>query len=81
MSIRTVYVEAASKAEINRRLKVDNNAFECVEFKMGQGDVFDLERMPAGTVVKIWSKLVGGVPYAKAYGNVAYTKAGRVFLK
>ena len=78
--IETVYVRANSKKELNARLASDGAV---------QGDAFNpygsqmrhLESLPVGTVIKIYSKYVGGNPYAKAYGNIARDKSGRVFVK
>jgi hypothetical protein len=79
MSIRTVYVRAKSKAELNREIAA-GKLFECVEYTPFNTEVYDLERMPDGTVVKIYEKEVHGSPYAKAYGNVSH-KNGVLFIK
>jgi hypothetical protein len=80
MTIRTVYLRGKSKAQLNRELAA-GKLFECVAYDINGADVFDLEKMPNGTVVKIYEKEVYGSPYAKAYGNVARKADGRVYLK
>lgn len=74
-----VYVQAKSKAELNRRL-AQGETFEALHYGIPHNDVYDLERLPVGTVVKIFEKYVGGNPYAKAYGTVA-NKGGKVIIK
>lgn len=79
MTIRTVYVRAKSKAAINRELLVNQHAFECIEHSTAGAEVYDLENMPTGTVVKVYSKEICGIPYAKAYGTVKRFD-GKVFV-
>lgn len=75
-----VYVKAKSKKEINEKMAA-GIAVRYLEYKMldcNEGVVADL---PLGAVVKIYDKMVGGNPYAKAYGNVAVKKDGAKYLK
>lgn len=82
MSIKTVYVQAKSKAEINRELKINPHKYEALQFSIFEGnDVFALESLPDGTVVKIFEKYVQGQPYAKAYGTIKRDKLGKVTLR
>ena len=69
MSIKTLYIKANSKKAANEALKTGNE-LEVYEAKFMIGLVpANIEDFPTGTVVKIFSKFVGGQPYAKAYGN------------
>jgi hypothetical protein len=78
MPIRTVYVQAKSKADINRRLEAgetvlatEYNRWEVKKMPLG-------EMIPDGTVIKVFSQFDPfGTPYAKAYGNWN-SKRGRV---
>ena len=82
MAIRTVYVQAKSKAEINRELKGNQHKYEALSFSIFEGnEVFDLEALPDGTVVKIFEKYVQNQPYAKAYGTIRRDKKGNVTLR
>ena len=64
-----IYVEAKSKAEINRRLQSGQTVVG-VEHKMGQATTWPLsEMLPDGTLVKVWDKMSFGSPVAKSYGR------------
>lgn len=82
MSIKTVYIEGASKKALNQRLAIDQHALEALEFNHFEGnEVWNVEQLANGTVVKIFSKYVGGNPYAKSYGNIARKADGKVWIK
>ena len=69
MSIATVYIRAKSKADAKRRLAAGEDLVcHMFDFFHGDHDMFWSE-VAEGTVVKIFSEIVGGSPYAKAYGN------------
>ncbi len=67
MSIQTVYVKAKSKKAANELVLEDKCM--CTEYTPFGNTRENLRAMPTGTVVKIYDKLVGGSPYAKAYGT------------
>lgn len=71
MTIRTVYVRAKSKADLNRKLAANMplGAGEAIEYTPYTEQRFALRDLPHGTVIKIYDKFVGGRPYAKAYGQ------------
>ena len=69
MSIGTVYVNAPSKKAINEALG-QGRAVRCETFGPWAAGWTLLEQAPDGTVVKIYSKRVGGSPYTKAYGTI-----------
>ena len=81
MGIKTVYVEGASKKDINARLIAGENVQE-IEFALAMVTYHTLRALPAGTVVKIYSQFSGGIPVAKAYGNITFDKkTGQVKIK
>ena len=80
MSIGTIYVRAASKAALNRLLR-ENQNISGRNFDRLCEESLILPACPAGTVVKIFDHYVGGQPFAKAYGNVAFKPDGSVFVK
>jgi hypothetical protein len=65
-----LYIYAKSKKAANEALK--SGQFLIGErFSMFDGDTrLRSDDWPAGSVVKIYSRKVGGQPYAKAYGTV-----------
>lgn len=68
MSIQ-VYVQGKSKAEINRRLAAGETIVG-TEHKLGSETKWPLsEMLPDGSIIKVFSKVVGGSPYAKSYGR------------
>lgn len=70
MSIPTVYVLGASKKALNELLSLDESGYQrCTQYHFQGSEQLNLFNMPNGTVIKIYSKLVGGSPYAKAYGT------------
>lgn len=82
MSIATVYVRAESKKALNDALAENQHAFEALKFDVFTGnDVFNLETLPVGTVIKVFDKMIHGIPYAKAYGTLARRKDGKVYVK
>ena len=69
-----VYIQAKSKAEVNRKL-AEGKTVSATEISMFGTTGHYFEDLPQGTTVKIFEKYVGGNPYAKAYGTV---KAGKL---
>jgi len=67
-----VYIQANSKKAINEAL-TDGKKVPAVEYNMfnPNGYMTDhiLNDLPTGTIVSVFSKYVGGQPYAKAYGS------------
>ena len=81
MGIKTVYVEGASKKDINARLIAGENV-QGIEFSLAMETYHPLRTLPVGTVVKIYSQFSGGSPVAKSYGNIAFDKkTGQVKIK
>lgn len=74
-----VYIHGDSKAAINRRLKAGDK-LEALYYGLPYNDVFDVEALRDGCVVKVFSKYVGGNPYAKAYGTIKRDKNGKVTI-
>ena len=72
-----VYVRANSKAALNRDLEA-GVSFEALYYGFRHNDVFDLETLPDGCVVKVFDKYVDGTPYAKAYGTIKRKPDGTV---
>jgi hypothetical protein len=69
MTIRTVYVYAKSKKDINAKLAMGIK-MPWTEYHMtGKSMGFLDASLPHGTVIKVYSTMVGGSPYAKAYGQ------------
>jgi hypothetical protein len=69
----TVYIKGNSKAAINRDLEA-GKAITATEYSFGIM-THDFADLPEGTCVKVYSKMIGGNPYAKSYGTV---KKGRL---
>lgn len=65
--IKTVYVYAKSKKAANEMLLAGD--VRCTEYTMVDQRPGFLNKQPNGTVIKIYEKMVGGSPYAKAYGT------------
>jgi len=67
-----VYIKAKSKKEINEWCK-SGVAIEATEYNAFNPNGYEtqhiLENLPTGTTVSVFSKFVGGQPYAKAYGE------------
>jgi len=66
--IDTVYVKAESKRALNTRLlneRVSGTIYTPWDAREVELD----EKLPRGTVVKIYTKIISGSPYAKAYGQ------------
>jgi hypothetical protein len=68
-----VYIQAKSKAAINRDLK-EGKPVTAMEYGFAVTH-HEFKDLPDGTVVKVFEKVIGGNPYAKAYGQV---KNGKV---
>jgi hypothetical protein len=78
--IATIYVNAKSKADLNRCLQTQQGATGIV-YEQFDSQVLALRSMPAGSVVKIYERFVGGSPFARAYGNIAFKSDGTVYVK
>ena len=65
-----IYVQAKSKADINRRL-ASGETFTGTNYSMfGGGGEYELNSdLPDGTVVAVYEKMVNGNPYAKSWGT------------
>ena len=65
-----IYVQAKSKADINRRLQA-GETFTGYNYSMfGGGGSYDLNAdLPEGTIVAVYEKTVNGSPYAKSWGT------------
>ena len=66
--IDTVYVKADSKRALNRRLadeRITGTSYTPWDVKTVELN----DQLPKGTVIKIYTKIISGSPYAKAYGN------------
>ena len=68
-----VYIQANSKKAINEAL-ASGKKVPAVEYNMfnPNGQYMTdhiLNDLPTGTIVSVFSKYVGGQPYAKAYGS------------
>jgi len=65
----TVYVQVKSKKELNKRL-ADGQTVVGTQHFMGSEVAWPLsEIMPDGTVIKCFTKVVDGSPWAKSYGR------------
>jgi len=65
----TIYGNAKSKKAINDML-ANGTTVIGTEYSLRQPVNYALNsELPNGTVIKVWEKLVGGSPYAKAYGT------------
>lgn len=72
MTIMTVYVRAKSKKALNEALSQNDPVWDVVvaiEYTPWQERHRNLYDLPDGSVIKIYDKFVGGLPYAKAYGT------------
>lgn len=65
-----IYVNAKSKKAINDML-VEGKTVSGYNYSMfgGGGSYVLSSALPVGTVIKVYEKMVGGSPYAKAYGT------------
>jgi hypothetical protein len=72
--IKTYYIKGESKKEVNERIKA-GAPVSAVNYTLGQETTVDVRALNDGDVVKIWRKMVGSSPLAKAYGNWS-TKKG-----
>lgn len=65
-----LYVQAKSKKAVNDLLKAGESIRGYNYSIFGDGGMYFLtSALPAGTVIAIYEKLVGGTPYAKSYGT------------
>lgn len=65
-----LYVQAKSKAAINRDLQA-GKTFTGVNYSMfGGGGVYELNsELQSGTIVAVYEKTINGSPYAKSWGT------------
>jgi ribosomal protein L2 len=63
------YVRGKSKKEINERLTQGEDVFGTNYSMFSGGGTFGLKEIPDGSTIKVYEKMVGGNPYAKAYGT------------
>lgn len=65
-----IYVQAKSKAAINRDLQA-GKTFTGMNYSMfGDDGMYELnEHLPSGTIVAVYEKTINGSPYAKAWGT------------
>ena len=64
-----IYIEAASKAQINRDLEAGEKPMGYNYSMFGGGGWYNLHDCEAGTVVAVFSKKSGGNPIAKSWGT------------
>ena len=65
-----IYVRANSKKEINQRLESKETVYGDNYSAFGGGGTYRLDdSLPDGTVIAVYSKMVGGSPYAKSWGT------------
>jgi hypothetical protein len=64
-----IYVQAKSKADINRRLQAGER-LTGLSYSIFGGGTYELDaNLPSGTIIAVYQKLVGGSPYTKAWGT------------
>lgn len=65
-----LYVQAKSKADINRRLKA-GETFTGWNYSMfGGGGEYELNsELQSGTIIAVYEKTINGSPYAKSWGT------------
>ena len=73
--IPKVYVRAKSKAELNRRLRMEN-VIRCTDYSLlTDGIEFHLGAdVPDGTPVALFTKIQNGFPYAQSFGVYNYNE-------
>ncbi len=65
----TLYVQAKSKKALNEQIAIGHVPTGENLSIFGGAGIYRLDHtLPEGTVIKIYEKLVGGIPYAKSYG-------------
>lgn len=64
-----IYIEASSKAQINRDLAAGAKPSGYNYSMFGGGGWYNLHDCPAGTVIAVFSKMSGGNPIAKSWGT------------
>lgn len=71
--IPKVYVRAKSKAELNRRLRMED-VIQCTDYSLlTDGIGFQLGAdVPDGTQVALFTKIQNGFPYAHSFGVYDY---------
>ena len=67
--IPTYYIQAKIKKSVQYAIK-QKQAILCLHFGwMENTSSTTFDKIPEGSVIKIFSEYVGGSPYAKSYGN------------
>ena len=70
-----LYVQAKSKKAINEMLKEGKQITGYNLSMFGDGGLYVLSSaLPVGTVIAVYSKMVGGNPYATSFGTWDGTK-------
>ena len=70
-----LYVQAKSKKAINELLKAGETVRGINYSMFGDGGMYVLSSaLPVGTVIAVYSKVVGGNPYATSFGTWDGTK-------
>ena len=65
----TLYVHGKSKKALNELL-ANGTTVTGTEYSLRQPQNYNLNSdLPHGTVIKVWENIIGGSPYAKAYGT------------
>jgi len=65
----TLYVQGKSKKALNELL-ANGTTVIGTEYSLRQPQNYTLNSdLQDGTVIKVWEKIIGGNPYAKAYGT------------
>ena len=77
---RQIYVRANSKAEINRRMQAGTVFIGHIYTPFDVQAIASTNWMD-GDVIKVYSKMIGGTPYAKSYGTVVRKDASAPKLK
>lgn len=63
-----IYVQAKSKKAINEMIASGQSVYGVNYSIFGDGGRYELNVLPPNTIVKVFQKMVGGSPYATAYG-------------
>jgi hypothetical protein len=70
-----LYVKAQSKKHINERILAGQTVYGENFSMFGGGGAYALDSsLPAGTIIAVFQKTVGGSPYATAFGTWSGSK-------
>lgn len=64
-----IYIEAKSKAQVNRDLKAGEKFVGYNYSMFGGGGWYNLHDCPAGTIIALYTRKVGGNPVATSWGT------------